>query len=118
MERILPPTLVPEPQPLPEYQSGWKPQGDHKDSPYFVERSRNHMMPVYLDVRQRGVKRHTIVKKIQGDIWLFEKDLRTFLEDLIKPKPLRLQVNEFARKICINGDHVNAIKYWLGEKNF
>ncbi|XP_971683.2 large ribosomal subunit protein mL49 [Tribolium castaneum] len=119
VEGLLPVTTVPEPKKLPMYASGWKPQGDDlKDRPYFIARTRNHMMPVYLEIRQRGTARHTIIKKIQGDIWQLEKDLRPFLEDLLKPKNLRLQVNEFAGKICINGDHVNAIKYWLGERNF
>ncbi|XP_044253968.1 probable 39S ribosomal protein L49, mitochondrial [Tribolium madens] len=118
VERILPVATVPEPKKLPVYASGWKPQADDlTDRPYFVARTRNHMMPVYLDIRQRGTARHTIIKKIQGDIWQLEKELRPFLEDLVKPKNLRLQVNEFAGKISINGDHVNAIKYWLGERN-
>ncbi|RZC34544.1 Img2 domain containing protein, partial [Asbolus verrucosus] len=119
VERVLPPGLVPEPVKKPEYPSGWKPQGDDfTNSPYFIARTRNHMMPVYLKIMQRGHKRHTIIRKIQGDIWQLEKHLRPFLEDLIKPKPLRLQVDEFAGKICINGDHVNAIKYWLSQRNF
>lgn len=119
VERVLPPVVVPEPKKLSEYKSGWRPQGeDLTDRPYYIGRSRNHMMPVYLLISQRGQRRHTVIRKIQGDIWQLEKDLRPFLEDQVKPKNLRLQVNEFAGKICIHGDHVNAIKYWLGERNF
>ncbi|KAJ8956566.1 hypothetical protein NQ317_012638 [Molorchus minor] len=79
VERILPLSVVPEPKKKDNYTSGWKRQADNlQNRPYFIERTKNHMIPVYLKISQRGIRRETIVKKIQGDIWLLEKELRTF----------------------------------------
>ncbi|KAF2894639.1 hypothetical protein ILUMI_11537 [Ignelater luminosus] len=116
VERALPPLLIPTPTKKPKYNSEWKPQGDDfKNLPYYISRTKNHMTPVYLKV-VHGTKRITIIKKIQGDIWLLEKELREFL----KPQqlaPIRSQVNEFAGFIRFHGDYVNAIKYWLTQRN-
>lgn len=109
--------VVPTPIPKPKYNSEWRPQGeDLKNLPYFVQRTKNHMIPVYLKVLYNGTRRVTIIKRIQGDIWLLEKELQEFL----KPQqlgPVRLQVNEFAGFIRIHGDFVNAVKYWLMQRN-
>lgn len=74
------------------------------------------MMPVYLESKRRGHQKRTIIRKIDGDIWLLEQQLRVFLEDVTRPKPVWMQVDEFARKIRIRGDHVNAVKWFLGEQ--
>ncbi|KAK9869988.1 hypothetical protein WA026_006087 [Henosepilachna vigintioctopunctata] len=115
--RILPPLTVPELALRDKYNSTFKPQGDVKDRPYIVCRTKNHMIPVYLKISQRGVKRLTYVRKIQGDIWLLGKELETYLQPMSK-RPLRMQVNEFTGSIIINGDYVNAIKYWLTERDY
>lgn len=117
VERILPPKTVPPPKELSEYPSGWKPQlSDIKKLPYYIPRSRNHMIPVYLKIDNRGLRRLTYVKHIQGDIWLLEKELVNFLQqDQIRP--IRSQVDELNAWICIHGDYVNAIKYYLLKKN-
>lgn len=118
VRRSLKPRLVPEPTPKASYPSEWKPQGDDLgNKPYFVARTKNHMMPVYMAIKGRGERRLTYVKKIQGDIWLLEKELRDFLQKE-QVRPIRSQVNEFAGYLCFNGDHVNAIKYYLSQKNF
>ena len=36
--------------------------------PYFVRRSRNHMLPVYLDVQPISKQKTTLVKHVVGDI--------------------------------------------------
>lgn len=74
------------------------------------------MIPVYLKTSQRGMKRITKVKNIQGDIWLLEKELKNFLQEQ-QVKPIRSQVDEFSRYIRFHGDYVNAIKYWLSQKD-
>lgn len=118
VERILPPLTVPEPKRKDHYASDWKPQADNlQQMPYFVSRTKNHMIPVYLRISRNNTKRLTVVRKIQGDIWLLEKELRGFLR-AESSRPLRSQVNELSNYICFNGDHVNAIKYWLSKQNF
>ncbi|XP_060530861.1 large ribosomal subunit protein mL49 [Cylas formicarius] len=115
---VLPVTVVPEPVKKDFYPSGWKPPHNNlHDRPYMVERTKNHMIPVYLKVTRECIRRHTIVRRIKGDIWLLEKELREFLKDQ-SPRPLRLQVNEFCGYIRMNGDFVNAIKYFLEQKGY
>lgn len=117
VERILPPLVVPTPSIKASYSSEWKPQTENvKNMPYFISRSKNHMIPVYLKTSQRGMKRITKVKNIQGDIWLLEKELKNFLQEQ-QVKPIRSQVDEFSRYIRFHGDYVNAIKYWLSQKD-
>lgn len=100
------------------YPSGWKPQAKNlTDQPYFIERTKNHMIPVYLKLSQRGIQRHTYIRKIHGDIFLLEKELKEFLQKE-SFRPIRSQVHEFAGYIRINGDFVNACKYWLEKKSY
>lgn len=118
VERILPPQTVPQPVKKDSYPSGWKPQGENfRDYKYFVERTKNHMIPVYLKIEMRNTRRQTFVRRIHGDIFALEAELRKFLQKE-SLQPIRSQVNEFCGYIRINGDHVNAIKYWLEKKNF
>ncbi|KAF5285346.1 hypothetical protein FQA39_LY04445 [Lamprigera yunnana] len=118
VERTLPAPTVPTPIPKDKYPSEWKPQGKNLiNKPYFISRTKNHMLPVYLCISQRGMRRITKIRNIQGDIWLLEQQLRKFLEPQ-NDRPIRSQVNEFVRHIRFHGDHVNAIKYWLMERNF
>ncbi|CAH0560108.1 unnamed protein product [Brassicogethes aeneus] len=118
VENILPRKTIPEPVKKDEYPSGWQPQADDMQSrPYYIERTRNHLIPVYLDLAQHNIRRHTIIRRVKGDIWLLEKEVTEFLQTLSN-KPIRLQVNEFAGFIRINGDFVNAIKYWLKNKGY
>lgn len=120
VERTLPPVVVPQPVKREFYPSGWKPQADIsvlKDRPYFIERTKNYMLPVYLKLGQRGIRRHTFVKKISGDIFLLDKELKEFLQK-DSFMPIRTQVHEFAGYIRIHGDFVNACKYWLEKRNY
>lgn len=118
VEAVLPPLTVPEPTVKSEYPSGWKPQTiDPKSTPYFIKRTRNHMLPIYLRITFRGTRRQTVIKHIQGDIWALEADLRVFLEDYLK-KNMSMRINEFAGEIRILGDYVNLVKHFFTEKGF
>lgn len=40
--------------------------------PYFVARTKNHMVPVYLRLEEvRGIRKVTIIRHIEGDIWVY-----------------------------------------------
>ncbi|CAH1160240.1 unnamed protein product [Phaedon cochleariae] len=118
VERILPPTTVPEPIKKKSYPSGWKPSAVNLNHmSYYIERTKNHMLPVYLKLCARGTRRHTLVRKVKGDIFEMEKQLLKFLQKE-SFKPIRSQVNEFAGYIRMNGDFVNATKFWLEQKHF
>jgi len=50
------------------------------DYPYFIERTKNYMRPVYLTRNSKGTKRITKITKIQGDIWTLERDMKRYIE--------------------------------------
>lgn len=75
------------------------------------------MIPVYLELSQRNQRKLTYVRKIKGDIWLLHQELKDFLQKE-SVALIRSQVNEFAGYICIHGDRVNAIKYYLTQKGY
>ncbi|KAH1026697.1 hypothetical protein HUJ05_000327 [Dendroctonus ponderosae] len=118
VKNLLPATVVPKPLEKTTYPSGWKPQAkDLSDRPYFVPRTKNYMIPCYLKISSLQLKRTTIIRHIEGDIWLLEKEIKEFLAPQFF-QPIRSQVNEFAGYIRINGDYVNAVKHFLEQKGY
>lgn len=116
-ERIIAPAPVGDKY-LP---SGWKPQKDVTELkeryPYFVNRSRNHQIPVYLLATFRGQRKITKLKRIEGDIWALEKDLKNMLEKTLK-KRVETRVNEVSGQIDFKGIHVDMITNHLLEQGF
>ncbi|XP_055950066.1 39S ribosomal protein L49, mitochondrial-like [Argiope bruennichi] len=117
VERLFPKLRVPEP--AKKISSvGWKaPSENLPDLPYFIERTRNHMLPVYEDHVYKDRVRVTQVKKIQGDIWAFEVDLKKFLQEKLGEE-VESHVNEMCCFVNIRGRHVDIIKEWLYDKGF
>jgi len=87
------------------------------DYPYFIERTKNYMQPVYLTRNPRGTKRITKITKIQGDIWTLERDMKRFIEECTGRK-IASQIHEFAGVIKFKGDYVNRVKEWMDTKGF
>lgn len=109
---------VPVPTPKTEYPSGWKPQTiDPNKAEYMIHRNKNHMVPIYLKIQHRGYRRITIIKNIQGNIWILAEELRNFLEDYTGRKIL-IRVQEFSGQIWIRKDYVNLVKDYLMEKGY
>lgn len=118
VENILPRKTVPEPISKDAYPSGWSPSNPEANKhPYFIARTRNHMIPVYLEIDHRGLRRITRIKFISGDIWTLYHDVMGYIKDYLA-KTERAQVNELNRQIVINGDYVNLIKDFLAKKGF
>lgn len=116
VEQVLAPTIIPKPQPKAEYPSGWKPQTiDPTKTPYLIRRTKNDMIPVYLEITFRGTKRVTVIRRIEGDIFAFEEELTNFLEDYLKRKFV-IRVNEYSGEIKVRGDYVNLVKHFLMQK--
>ena len=63
------------------------------------------------------MRKLTYIRKIQGDIWKLEADLKKFVEGE-KNKRLASRINELAAVVILHGDHVSAVKKWLGTKGF
>ncbi|XP_060711702.1 mitochondrial ribosomal protein L49 [Hemiscyllium ocellatum] len=119
VERLIPPTTVPVPPKHDRYPtpSGWCPPRDPPpDLPYMIRRSRMHNLPVYTDITH-GNRKMTVIRKIEGDIWVLEKDMKKFLEQTTGKTPLT-QVNEVAMSIRVKGYFDKELKSWLMEKGF
>lgn len=114
VERLLIKPQVPEPQPKTEYPSGWQPQ-TNLDNQYYVARTKNHMVPVYLGTYFRGLRKITKLRKIQGDIWLLERELRESIETRIG-RTIATRVNELSGQIWVKGDYVTIIRDFLLKK--
>ncbi|XP_034731772.1 39S ribosomal protein L49, mitochondrial [Etheostoma cragini] len=118
VERLIPPSRVPAPPrhagPTP---SGWTPPADSPPPlPYMIRRSRMHNIPVYSDLTH-GSRRTTLVRKVEGDIWALEKDVKQYLKELTG-KELPTQVNEVTRTLKVKGHFETELKEWLAGKGF
>uniref|UniRef100_UPI0037E7C2E9 large ribosomal subunit protein mL49 n=1 Tax=Semicossyphus pulcher TaxID=241346 RepID=UPI0037E7C2E9 len=118
VERLIPPSRVPDP---PEHAgptpSGWTPPADSPPPlPYMIRRSRMHNIPVYTDLTH-GSRKTTLVRKVEGDIWALEKDVKQFLKE-VTGKELSTQVNEVTMTLKVKGHFDVELKQWLASKGF
>ncbi|XP_071774804.1 large ribosomal subunit protein mL49 [Centroberyx gerrardi] len=118
VERLIPPTRVPIPPkhdgPAP---SGWVPPADVPPAlPYMIRRSRMHNIPVYTDLTQ-GSRKTTLVRKVEGDIWALENDVKQYLKE-VTGTDLPTQVNEVTMTLRVKGHFDAELKDWLAKKGF
>lgn len=118
VERLIPRSRVPAPPkhdgPSP---SGWVPPSESPpDLPYMIRRSRMHNIPVYTDLTN-GSRKTTLVRKVEGDIWALEKDLKEYLKE-VTGKDLPTQVNEVTMTVRVKGHFDSELKAWLSKKGF
>lgn len=101
--------------------SGWRPQKSvaelKTNFPYFVNRTKNHQVPVYLVSTFRGQRKITKVRRIEGDIWALEKDLKEALQKTRKQR-VETRVNEVSGQIDVKGIHVDEISDFLMQRGF
>lgn len=119
VECLLKPKVIPTPHlEKKEYPSGWKPPvAKPHEYPYYIQRTKNYMQPVYLEIYQRGLRRLTVVRKIHGDIWALESELKQYLQEKAC-RPIGIRTNELLGQIVFRGDYVNLVKAWMDEKGF
>ncbi|XP_075156191.1 mitochondrial ribosomal protein L49 [Haematobia irritans] len=122
VERLLPKPVVPKVVAKAEYPSGWKPPSiglaDIGKLEYYVARSRNHMIPVYLETTFRGQRRVTVVKHVQGNIWQLEKELRNLVEKARNGRKCATRVNEMSGQVRVHGDYVDIVREYLKTKGY
>ncbi|KAG8192603.1 hypothetical protein JTE90_017170 [Oedothorax gibbosus] len=117
VERLFPKLRIPPPLNATS-PTGWRaPAEQVPDLPYFVERSKNHMLPVYENRVYKDRVLVTQVDTVKGDIWVFEQDLKQFLQKELGKK-VETHVNEIACFVNVKGSHVELIKGWLYDKGF
>lgn len=73
------------------------------------------MVPAYLEITFRGHRYVTVLKKIKGDIWLLEKELREYIERRVGKK-IGSRVNELSGQIRYKGDYVTIVQDFLKAK--
>ncbi|GIY45124.1 probable 39S ribosomal protein L49, mitochondrial [Caerostris extrusa] len=109
VERLFPKLRIPEPT-KEASPTGWKaPSKTVPDFPYFIGRTRNHMLPVYEKHVYKDRVRVTQVRKVQGDIWVFEQDLKNYLQKKLGTE-IESHVNEICCWVNVKGQHENIIK--------
>ncbi|XP_058448465.1 large ribosomal subunit protein mL49 isoform X2 [Malaya genurostris] len=115
VERLLAPRVVPTPIAKNVYPSGWKPANPGTELKYFVARTKNYMLPVYLRRTYRGQRIITVVRRIDGDIWQLEAELRYLVEKKLN-KQIVTRVNEMSGQIELKGDFVTIAEQFLLSK--
>ncbi|XP_071535872.1 large ribosomal subunit protein mL49 [Panulirus ornatus] len=121
VERLMHPTAIPKPCAMPGevMPSGWvAPSAKIGDYPYFVPRSTNHMIPVYLKHVQILQRFITSVKHVEGDIFALGEELQDYLQQRIPKKYIIVRVHEPHQVIQIKGNFVAEVKEFLLEKGF
>lgn len=118
VERLIPPTRIPDPPAhVGAAPSGWIPPAKSPPPlPYMIRRSRMHNIPVYSELTH-GKRRLTLLRKVEGDIWALEKDVREYLKQ-VTGKELPTQVNEVTMTLKVKGQHEQELKDWLASKGF
>lgn len=118
VERLIPPSRVPQPpKHVGAAPSGWIPPAETPPPlPYMIRRSRMHNVPVYTDLTH-GNRKMTLVRKVEGDIWALEKDVREYLKE-VTGKELPTQVNEVTMTLKVKGHFDQELKHWLTRKGF
>jgi large subunit ribosomal protein L49 len=78
------------------------------------------MLPVYLSISYRGTRHITLIKKIEGNIWKLEEELKNYLESKSTKyyKNIASRVNEMTGQIRFRGDYVEMVKHWMTTKGF
>lgn len=75
------------------------------------------MMPVYMMCSYRGMRKITIISKINGDIHALRNELKERIEKTADRK-VAVQLNELVGNISIKGDYVKTVEQFLSEKGF
>ncbi|XP_026752674.2 probable 39S ribosomal protein L49, mitochondrial [Galleria mellonella] len=118
VKRLLPFETIPAISPKDNYPSGYiPPQEEARNLPYFIPRNKNHYLPIYLDITFRGMRKISIIKKIDGDIWLLNDEIKSYLKKKHN-RYVETRVHEMGRFIEVKGDYVNALKDWAYSKGF
>ncbi|VVC99488.1 unnamed protein product [Leptidea sinapis] len=111
VQRLLPFDTIPQVTPKESYPSGWIPPKDEaKNLPFFIERTRNHELPIYLDITFRGMRKVSAIRKIEGDIWLMNDEVKEYLKNKYC-RYVETRVHELGGFIEVKGDFVNALRW-------
>ncbi|CAG9531623.1 unnamed protein product [Cercopithifilaria johnstoni] len=128
VQRLMPRKLIPD---VPKHDtyptpSGWRPPKPRPDLTFYVERNRDHLLPLYLETRRDQLDPKTLdfeyvelvlVKKIHGDIFECEKKIREYLEKYLH-HPIATHVDELKGFIRIKGAERALVEQCLYDFGF
>lgn len=115
---LLPLETIPQVTLKEVYPSGWiPPKEEARNLPYFIPRTKNHELPIYLDISYRGQRKISLIKKIEGDIWLLNDEIRNHLKNTHN-RYVATRVHELGRFIEAKGDFVVSLRNWAYSKGF
>ncbi|VDO50373.1 unnamed protein product [Brugia timori] len=128
VERLMPKKLIPD---VPNHDtyptpSGWRPPKPRPDLTFYVERNRDHLLPLYLETRRDQLDPKTLefeyvelvlVKGIHGDIFECEKKMREYLEEYLH-HPIATHVDELKGFIRIKGADRAVVEQCLYDFGF
>ncbi|VDN60129.1 unnamed protein product [Dracunculus medinensis] len=128
VERLLSHKIIPDIPLHSKYPtaSGWRPPKPATGLPYYIARLRNHMLPLFLETRRDNLNFQTmdyeavdlvVVKRIHGDVFACEQDLKKWLEKQIK-HPVATNVDELKGVIKIKGADRSLVEKCLYEFGF
>lgn len=118
VERLLPFETIPKVTPKESYPSGWVPPKEEAvDHLYFIQRSKNHELPIYLNITYRGTRKISMIKRIEGDIWLMNDEIKAYLKKK-NNRYIETRVHEAAKFIETKGDYVHDLREWALSKGF
>lgn len=76
------------------------------------------MLPVYLKISERGMRRITAIKRVEGDIWKLSSELVEYLKPKMYYSTIGVKVEELKRTIFLRGDYLEYTKRFLSDKGF
>lgn len=118
VERLMPFETIPQVKPKSNYPSGFVPPKEEAlNHPYYIPRTKNQEIPIYLDLTFRGHRKISLIRKIEGDIWLLNDEIKQLLKNKYK-KYIETRVHELGRFIEVKGDYVIDLKNWALSKGF
>lgn len=118
VQRLLPFEAIPKVKPKDSYPSGWIPPKEEATTlPYFITRTKNAEIPIYLDITFRGQRKISIIKKIEGDIWLMNDEIKSYLKNK-NNRYIQTRVHELGRFIEAKGDYVSDLREWALSKGY
>ncbi|XP_041981319.1 probable 39S ribosomal protein L49, mitochondrial [Aricia agestis] len=118
VERLLPLESIPQFTPKEKYPSGWiPPKEEAKNLPYFIARTKNHEVPIYLNRSYRGQRQISKIKHIEGDIWAMNDEIKAYLKNTHK-RYVETRVHELGKFIEVKGDFVTSLHNWAYSKGY
>lgn len=76
------------------------------------------MLPVYLQISDRGMRRITVIRRIEGDLWKLGDELAQYLKPKMYYSTIGVKVDELKRAIFLRGDYFEYTKRFLSDKGF